>query len=209
MNNFFMFVFVYSCVVSYYFGGSLESFLFFILPIPLIIYAKRYGFKKAFIPLIAILIITCIINPINGLCYVLPASILGLVYGSFLYNKSYGARITACMIGSFLVNILTMIIFADLFDYNIVDEVKIIADGFIQLFHIKVDEQAYNLILYNLIPAFVFILSILEGFLINYSASFILYRLREVPTFNVDVFRFKVPLVITLLYFVTIGVFMV
>ena len=194
-------------LISYYFGGSLESFLFFILPLPLIIYSKKYGFKKSLIPLIATLIITCLINPLNGLCYVLPAGILGIIYGSFLTDKSYSVRITACMMASFLVQILTMIIFADLFDYNIVDEVKIIADTFIKLFHINVNEQSYNLILYNLIPAFVFILAVLEGFLINYSASFVLFRLREVPTFNVDIFKFKVPVLITVFYIATVAVF--
>lgn len=194
-------------LVSYLFGGILESFCFFILPVPLAIYSHRYGIKKSFIPLIAMVTISLIINFMSGIFYVLPASILGIIYGGILVNKKYNVRLIACIITSFIVSLCTMVIFARMFNYDILEEIKIIVDTFIKIFNLSVDENMYSLLLYNSVPSFVFIMAILEGFLINYFASFIMYRIKEIRTFELDIYGFKLPKIVVIVYLILLTIF--
>ena len=189
-------------LLSFYMGGFLESFFFFIIPVPLVIYAKKYGFKKGLIPMFAIMILSLLINPISSLCYVVPACVLGVIYGSFLYDKSYSTRLIACMFTSFVVSILSMFVFAEAFDYDIMEELQVIINWIFKVFHISVSDEFYTIILYNGIPSFIFIIAVFEGFLVNYAASFILYRLREVTSFEFSVYAFKVPRPLTIFYLV-------
>lgn len=189
-------------LLSFYLGGILESLFCVIIPVPLVVYTHKYGFKLGLIPAVAILIISLIINPLSSLCFVLPAEILGIIYGSFLAEKKYGIRLVACMVTSFIVSILSMFIFAEMLDYNIIDEVKIIVDYIVKVFHLNISEENYTLVIYNGIPAFIFIIAVFEGFLVNYAASYVLYRLKEIDTFEFSVYGFKVPKILTIIYII-------
>src|SRR5574344_152804 len=110
-----LFVAIYGVffLISRFLGGMLESFCFFLLPLPIAIFTFNYGFKKAFIPYIAIGILGILWNPISTIFYVLTANVLGVVYGEMMRrDKSKGLRLVACIITSMIVNTLTMYIFA-------------------------------------------------------------------------------------------------
>ncbi len=176
-----LFVAIY-CVfflVSRFAGGLLESSLFFILPIPLAIFTKRYGVKKAFIPFVAILILGFIFNPISTLFYVLTANVLGIVYGLLIKKDVKDTTILLiCALTSMVVNTLTMILFASLFEYDIMVEINMILGYVLKLFKIADEAVAMNIARASL-PTFIFFIGLVEGFLIHISTLYVMKRLRE------------------------------
>ena len=67
-------------LISKLFGGLLEQYLYFVVPIPLAIYGHKYNFKKSCVVAVATTIISFIlISPFTALLYVMPYLIIGLV----------------------------------------------------------------------------------------------------------------------------------
>lgn len=159
-------------------GGFLESVVFFILPLPLIIFTFRYGIKNAVAPFVAVFFIALLINPISALFYVLSANILGVVYGQLLRKQVKETNlILLCGICSAVVNTLTMVVFGQLFGYDLLKDLQelltMIQNSFSGDLTIVMEYVKF------LIPAVMLLIGFIEGYAIHFISSFIMIRLKE------------------------------
>lgn len=207
-----LFVGIY-CVfflVSRFLGGFLESIAFFILPLPLAIFTRRYGYKKALIPFFAILILGSFFNLMSTIFYVLTANILGIVYGELIRRNSSDIKILlVCALTSMVVNTLTMVIFANLFNYDITTEINIIIEYIYKLMRINGDDEYLKIIVAKSIPTFIFFMGIVEGFLIHFANSFVLYRLKEINKMPTNIVYLTLPQNMAFAYIVVIILYLV
>ena len=161
-------------LVSRYFGGALENFCFFMLPLPLIIYTLKYGIKKALIPFIVIAILAVLINPISGLLYVLTGNVLGLVYGELLRKKtSLKLRLSILIITSMIVNFLAMVVFANLLGYSLMEDLSSVFTFIFKNFHIELGVHS-GFIIKASIPIFIFLTAMVEGWLLYAFTTYVL-----------------------------------
>lgn len=192
-----LFVAIYGVffLVSRYMGGILESFCFFILPIPLAIFTCLYGWKKAMVPYVAVAFIGALINPISTIFYVLTANVLGIVYGQMIRsNKKASTRLVACIITSTIVNFLTMFVFAGLFDYSIQEEISLIFKYIFKLFGFSSDNtHLMDLLISTSIPVFIFVIGMIEGYLIDVASSMIFKRLKFIDQLTKSILFILLP----------------
>lgn len=176
-----LFVAIY-CIfflVSKFSGGFLESVLFFILPLPLAIFSFRYGIKKAFVPFVAIIIVGCLINVMSTIFYVLTANVLGVIYGELIRkNAKETTIILVSAIASMVVNTLTMIIFANLFNYDISLEINQIVTWIFTALKISDNQEFLMMIVKRSIPTFIFFMGLVEGFMVHVCNLYVMRRLK-------------------------------
>ncbi|MEG2684740.1 MAG: DUF2232 domain-containing protein [Erysipelotrichaceae bacterium] len=101
-------------------GTILESSLYWLLSFPIIIYATKYGWKDSIVVGVAMLILTMILAPITTLFYVGSSVIVGIVYGGFAHDhKSNIMLLGSCFIFTLITYVVTMLLFATVFGYDI------------------------------------------------------------------------------------------
>lgn len=190
-------------LVSKLFGGLLEQFLYFIIPIPLSIYGYKYDFKKSIIVSISTLLISFIlISPFTTLLYVMPCLIIGLIL-PIIIKKQLNNGIEVLILGlSFLmVSLLTSVFFGFVFNYNIVDDTKALAEIILSFFN-SIPSAYLEAILISVIPSMIILTSFLEGVLLSIVIRILLYRLKMIDKINfLNGFSFaKTPKFIGYLY---------
>ncbi|MDD6466737.1 MAG: DUF2232 domain-containing protein [Erysipelotrichaceae bacterium] len=172
--------------------NALDVYLFWIIPLPLIVYTIRYGIKNACVVTVSSTLLAFMLSLPQTVFYVLASCIVGMVYGYGVRNKkSNGWLIGNTILGSCIIMIITAILFAELFGYDLTSEVEFVFQTMEQM-KVPVSNQIRDMgrmLLY----ASMFISCVLEGFLVHIIAFVILRKLKiEVPQF-VPIFQYKAP----------------
>ncbi len=186
-------------------GGAFEELLTFMLPIPLALYTLKYDAKKGIVPLVAISLISFfVISPIKAACYILPANIVGLIYGSVLKTKiNTSLKILVAIMGAIVINVLTTVIFSKLiFGFTIIEDTKVLVAEII-----KILEQAgikqINLVIFEsimlgLIPSIIIITSIMEGILTHFCVTLLAEKVYRINLGRAFLgFKLSVPKIAT------------
>lgn len=106
-------------------AGLLESFLLFAFPLPMVFYGAKYGWKASFMVLAAIAVLCFIIGTPQTWFYVLSESLIGVVYGCGVYHKTPTRTIVMrTVIMAVVADVLSMLVFAKFFGYDLTGEVK-------------------------------------------------------------------------------------
>ena len=195
-------------------GGFFESIFFFIMPFPMILFSLRHNMKSSFILLISSAILGLLISPLSMIFYIIPACILGILYSYFkMKNKSEVLQILITIIGCFFVNLLTMHLFAGVFNYDIYDDFGSTINSILKLFDNIFDSQlASNKLKFYidlLVPSIILITSMLEGYLMHLVSSKLLDKFKYKQRKIIPFFLLQLPIWLGLLsvFFVAIGVF--
>lgn len=181
-----LFVAIYGVfmLASRFVGGILESTLFFILPFPLVLYTVRYGIKNALVPFISVAFVAFMINPINALFYVISANMLGVVYGELVKRQVKEVYLMVIAAATSLVlNLLSTYVFASLLGYNLqqdVTEMIAIVSSLAEQIPNLPSSEVIERMIYEILPASIMLFALMEGYLIHFSSSFILFRLKEI-----------------------------
>lgn len=189
-------------------AGMMEMFLF-IIPLPMVFYGAKYGFKDGLVVYVASVILAFILGGITSLFYIASESLLGLIYGA---NVKKGANstnlITIAIVVGIFVNLFSTVIFASVFGYDLTADAKMLNDVLNQYmpmdFAISYDYGQLIRIIIILSAVFT---GVLEGLITHLLSKFMLIRLR----FNVAKIKtveyIKVPkwtgYVAFILYFVS------
>ena len=160
-------------------AGMMEMFLF-IIPLPMVFYGAKYGFKDGLVVYFAGVILAFILGGITSLFYIASESFLGLAYGA---NVRKGASsttlITIAMVVGILVNLISTVIFASFFGYDLSADAKMLNDILTQYmpmdFAISYDYSQLIRIIIILSAVFA---GVLEGLITHLLSKFMLIRLR-------------------------------
>ena len=178
-------------LINLQFAEVLEIFFVFVLPLPLIVYTVKYGFKSGLVCAVSISFLSLMISSFTSMIYSIMSILIGLVYGSLARRKaSSGILISVTMILAMLLEVACMIVFASLFGYDLIADAAMIEEMFLQTlegFGIPVSSIPMLSSNFFIMIAIVSILltGIMEGFLVHLFAGLILKRLKiEVHSFS-------------------------
>ena len=118
-------------MVDRQFFGAIELVLFWVLPLPLLLYSSKYGFKSGLLVMSAIFFLALLIATPDKVILTIGYCIIGLVYGGSVFNKINRKNILIFTTISFVVFLYcTMFFFALFFGYDIIGERQILSEFF-------------------------------------------------------------------------------
>jgi hypothetical protein len=115
-------------------AGFLEAFIMYILPLPMVFYSMKYGAKDSMVVFVAGILLAAILSTPSSLCYTASAFLIGLIYGSGVYQKKPMRRtmLLAMAVGA-LTEVLIMVVFAGVFGYDLNAEIASMQEMFSQV----------------------------------------------------------------------------
>lgn len=191
-------------------AGLIETVMFWVLPIPTIIYTVKYGYRDGIALAFAIIIGSFFIASLPTFIIVVYSTIAGFIYGS-LMNKDKKVMVTLSLVFlvSLINNYLSLTVFASFFGYNIHRELTGIIE-FLQ--YIPVLSQIVSINTVELIiPTFIVIYSILETLLLHMISTIVLNRLKIKKITFPSIYSFKISKITAsvILLLITMGVIIV
>lgn len=115
------------------FAGLLELYFMWFVPLPIILYTAKYSLKDGLVVATSVFFLTFLFGTFQTIFYVFMALACGLSYG-YGVSKHYSnlrLLIQTAVITTFLA-IITSIIFASFFGYDILGEISTLKDMIVQ-----------------------------------------------------------------------------
>lgn len=96
-------------------GGLLDGMILYILPIPMVAYAVRYGGKASLAVFFCMLFVSILFGSLTATFYGVSAALIGLVYGTCLYHKVDLTRTLLIVVTmTIAVELVNMVVIASL-----------------------------------------------------------------------------------------------
>ena len=166
-------------------AGMLDLYLFWFVPILVIIYSLKFSLNQAVVVAVAMIMLSFVVATPATVFYVGASVTAGLIYSLGLKRKWNALALMAGVFAvSILVAIVTIFLFSGIFGYNIVEELSLLKEmlagslpeGMMPDFMIS---EKFLLMLYCLFTVFS---SIMEAVLVHLLAYLVLKRLKmELP----------------------------
>ena len=106
-------------------GGLFQDMFLFLFPIPMVFYAAKYGWKNGWVVFAAMCLLGFILGGPTTLFYVASESLIGLIYGGGIHSGQKTHKLVLItMIAGAIVNVLSTVVFASFFGYDLAAETK-------------------------------------------------------------------------------------
>lgn len=163
-------------------GGLLESVLLFAFPLPMVFFAAKYGWKQSLAELAAITFLSFIISTPQTMFYVFTEMIIGLIYGAGIHDqKPSGRLVLITILLSVFVNLVTTIIAAEFFGYDIAEEINLYMQSISQLQQeagISLPFSDVRSFLMNVLVVSTVLMGVMQGIVTHLLSRLMLKRLR-------------------------------
>ena len=184
-----MFVAIFAMIllVNRQTGNLLEEFIFYLLPIPMVAYAAKYGWKSSLPVWVSMSLISLLFGTITTVFYAVTEAGIGLIFGTCVYKKIDSAKTMFTVMGlSAIVNVLNTIVLASLFGYDLKGQISELQSMMTTLFqnsNIQMAESIQEMLLdssflLRLLVISMVIMGLVQGFLIYQLSLLLLRRLR-------------------------------
>ncbi len=167
-------------------GNFFAELLMFILPIPMVAYSARYGFRDSIPVFICTVLISFLYGGFNIIFYSVSASVTGTVFGTCLHRKvSAGHTMLLVMVMSAISNVLSSVVLLSFYGMDLTTEITAMQTEMGTIFEqANMAETAGQILTYDyLVRMYVIsmiVLGIVQGFLV-YELSLILLRKLKYP----------------------------
>lgn len=163
-------------------GGLLESVLLFAFPLPMVFFAAKYGWKQSLAELAAITFLSFIISTPQTMFYVFTEMIIGLIYGAGIHDrKPSGRLVLITILLSVFVNLVTTVIAAEFFGYDITEEINLYMQSISQLQQeagISLPFSDVRSFLMNVLVVSTVLMGVMQGIVTHLLSRLMLKRLR-------------------------------
>lgn len=145
-------------------AGFIDFAIYWLVPLPIIIYTVKYGVKDAAVVAFAMVLLSVVIGMPTGIYYTAIGVILGLLYGHAVRNdrEHHELLIISCGI-SIISSFITMYVFASFFGYDPVEDLAYINEMVNQI--AEGTGLTINQSLYDFLPKLVVLSNVLMGLL--------------------------------------------
>ena len=171
-------------LINRQFAQVLEIFFVFVLPLPMVVYTVKYGFKSGLVCAFSICFLSFMISPFTSMVYSIMAVLIGLVYGALVTKKaSSGVLVCVTMLMTIVLEVLCMIVFAGMFGYDLTSDAALMQEAFHaaneMLSSYETLIQLPDISFFIMIAIVSVILTgAMEGFLVHLFAGLLLKRLK-------------------------------
>ncbi|MBR5290668.1 MAG: DUF2232 domain-containing protein [Erysipelotrichaceae bacterium] len=118
-------------MINRQFAGILEIFFVYVLPLPLVVYTVKHGFKSGAVCAVSICFMSLMISTLSSMVYSIVAVLIGLVYGELCRRKfSNGVLISVTMVLTMILEVMCCIVFAGVFGYDIHADAQLLMETF-------------------------------------------------------------------------------
>ena len=164
-------------------GGLFEEMFIYILPIPMVIYAAKYGWKSALLVFAGMAVFSFFFGNFASIFYSISSALLGLVFGTCLYYKRDMTKTMFAVMGlAAFFNVLSTVALASLFGYDINAEIAEMQEILVRTMKQVGGEAAAPLLdpnfLMRMIVITMVVTGIIQGFIIFQLSLLLLRRLR-------------------------------
>ncbi len=163
--------------------GAVE-YIFWIIPLPMVFYSVKYGFKNSVVVLSAVAFLTFLYGTITSIFLFNSMAICGAIYGNAVRNKQ-SSRVLLLISVTFLIfaNLITGVLFAGVFGYDIIEEILFLEKSLVDM-GVSLEtlgEGSFN-ILFQVYVASTILLGLISGILLHVLSLKLLKRLKfEIP----------------------------
>ena len=179
-------------------AGLVYGLVAFLLPLPMVFYSVKYGWKDSWMVFGAMLILAFILESLPGMFLIGGECLIGLVYGAGIHAKSNNHKILIrTMITAVIYDLSTMVIFADFFGYDLAAEMEeyrnIMNTVFTQtgidlLQNVNVDSYLFTVFIVAAI-----VTGVLEAYVVHVVSRLMLKRLRIAAPPSVPLYDYYPP----------------
>jgi uncharacterized protein YybS (DUF2232 family) len=156
----------------------LETFVAFLLPIPILFYTVKYGFKQALVVTFGMVVVSMVLGTPQSLFYMGTALANGLVYGyGVRKQKANEWLLGVTIIITAAAMFLTTYAFAAFFGYNVMEEVNAII-AYLKTIQGFTIDATLTATLYAMYPLVVMLTALIQSVLTHISAILLMKRLR-------------------------------
>jgi uncharacterized protein YybS (DUF2232 family) len=156
----------------------LETFVAFLMPIPILFYTVKYGFKQALVVTFGMVVVSMLLGTPQSLFYMGTALANGLVYGyGVRKQKANEWLLGVTIIITAAAMFLTTYAFAAFFGYNVMEEVNAII-AYLKTIQGFTIDATLTATLYAMYPLVVMLTALIQSVLTHISAILLMKRLR-------------------------------
>lgn len=160
------------------FAGILEIFFVYILPLPLIVYTVKHGFRSGCVCAVSISFLSLMISSFSSMVYSIMAVVIGLIYGQMCRrNVSNGVIIAVTMLLTMALEVCCCIVFSGLFGYDVFADAQMLMEAFDAAGMVIPGDLGMNFFLMIAVLS-VILTGVMEGILVHVLANFLLKRLK-------------------------------
>lgn len=162
-----------------YYGTLLEGFFPFVVPLPFVLYAAKYGYKDVVVVMISAILLTAILAPLTTLFIVTAGVITGVVFGCGVYYRwsSWSLLLITFCATAFSYSV-TMVLFASAFGYNLNTEITEITKVLVQAKLTLPGNLSIEAFIRRVFPLAILFSALFEAGLVYALAILLLKRLR-------------------------------
>jgi Predicted membrane protein (DUF2232). len=166
-------------------AGLLQGTVIFLFPLPMVFYGVKYGWKNSWSVFAAIVILAAILGTPATLVLVACEELVGMLYGCQMHDHVEMRKIILrTVVASVLVNVMTSLVFAAFFGYDIMAEVSEMNDLYTQMsanmnVAVPAGMNVEQLILTILITSVV-LTGVLQGLVLHLFSRLMFKRMRVV-----------------------------
>lgn len=172
-------------------AGLFEIYFMFILPLPLVVYSVKFGFRSSLVVCASIFFLSIMIATPQTYFYILTSMFVGITYGSMVRKKvNNGMLVSLTILISILSSIITTLIFASFFGYDLINEMASMHElignvmGYVGMQEASLGFDL-GLIIFVAVIAATILTGLMEGILVHMFSNIILKRLKfEVHSFK-------------------------
>ena len=164
-------------------AGLIEVSFIWLLPLPMVFYGAKYGWRDSWVLYIAIMLLTFVLGTPQTLFYMASEMLIGVIYGCGIYKRvSTRKLVIRTMILAVVADILSMLVFASFFGYDLTSEaneyVTMLSKVFAQSGTRLPESMDLGSMVKNIIVLSVILSGVLEGYVTHILSRLMLKRLR-------------------------------
>lgn len=164
-------------------AGLIETSFVWVMPLPMVFYSAKYGLKDSWIVFVSVLLLTFILGTPQTIFYVMSEMIIGVTYGSGIHDRTSGRKLVIrTMLLAVIADILSMLVFASFFGYDLTSEVNEYTDIMKQAYESMgtAIPESFDLkgMIETVVVVSVVVSGVMEGFVTHILSRLMLKRLR-------------------------------
>jgi len=175
------------------FAGQLNVYFAWLIPLPIIIYTAKHGFKAGWLPYFSVVIISIMLTTLPSIIFAALYGLVGLFYGLGV-NKKFDSRTQFLFTTIFttIIYFLSMVLFASFFGYDMGDEIRVVTEFLRAMDVASISGEAAVIRL--VIVMTIFFGAVLEAYLLHIFARILLARVVRISIpASMPLSKFKFP----------------